>query len=102
MLKYGHDDVRDALERASARHTAVHVAAGAVAKALLRELGIEVAGSVLESAASGKEAMRAVDAAAADRDTLGGVVEVRATGVRPGSARTRRRRSGSTRGSRRR
>jgi len=37
VLKYGHDDVRNALERASARHTAVHVAAGAVAKALLRE-----------------------------------------------------------------
>src|SRR3954451_6800188 len=35
--KYGLADVRDALERASARHTAVHVAAGAVAKALLRE-----------------------------------------------------------------
>ena len=35
VLKYGLDDVRDALERASARHTAVHVAAGAVAKALL-------------------------------------------------------------------
>src|SRR5258707_1370292 len=35
VLKYGLGDVRDALERASARHTAVHVAAGAVAKALL-------------------------------------------------------------------
>src|SRR6187455_1336792 len=43
VLKYGHEDVRNALERASARHTAVHVAAGAVAKALLRELGVEVA-----------------------------------------------------------
>ncbi len=41
VLKYGHDDVRNALERASARHTAVHVAAGAVAKALLGELGID-------------------------------------------------------------
>ncbi len=41
VLKYGLEDVRDALERASARHTAVFVAAGAVAKALLRELGIE-------------------------------------------------------------
>ena len=48
VLKYGHEDVRNALERASARHTAVFVAAGAVAKALLRELGIEVSGSVLE------------------------------------------------------
>src|SRR5213082_3551511 len=46
-LKYGLADVRDALERASARHTAVIVAAGAVAKALLAEIGVVVAGSVL-------------------------------------------------------
>src|SRR5881398_1691111 len=39
VLKYGHVDVRDALERASARHTAVVVAAGAVAKALLARIG---------------------------------------------------------------
>ena len=86
VLKYGLDDVRDALERASARHTAAHVAAGAVAKALLAELGIEVRGEALEvGGARGEEAMReAVDAARADRDTLGGVVEVRATGVPPG------------------
>src|SRR3954451_19871130 len=38
-LKYGLEDTRDALERASARHTAVHVAAGAVAKALLATIG---------------------------------------------------------------
>src|SRR5213076_228665 len=44
VQKYGHSDVRDALERASARHTAVHVAAGAVAKALLAEIGVSVAG----------------------------------------------------------
>src|SRR5436190_12559193 len=47
VLKYGHADVRDTLERASARQTAVAVAAGAVAKALLRELGIEVEGKVV-------------------------------------------------------
>src|ERR1700756_2402662 len=41
-LKYGLADVRDALERASARHTAAVVAAGAVAKCLLAELGIAV------------------------------------------------------------
>jgi chorismate synthase len=75
-LKYGHDDVRDTLERASARQTAVTVAAGSVAKALLRELGIEVAGSVVE--------LGDVDAARAERDTVGGVVEVRASGVPPG------------------
>src|SRR6185436_16594889 len=45
VLKYGLDDVRDALERASARHTAVVVAAGAVAKALLQEIGVTVAGT---------------------------------------------------------
>src|ERR1700736_2245750 len=42
--KFGLEDVRDALERASARQTAVAVAAGAVAKPLLGELGIEVWG----------------------------------------------------------
>ena len=85
-LKYGHEDVRNALERASARHTAVLVAAGAVAKALLRELGIEVAGSALEvGGETGEEAQRAAtDAAKGDRDTLGGIVQVRATGVPPG------------------
>src|SRR5690348_11165503 len=43
-LKFGHADTRNALERASARQTAITVAAGAVAKALLREIGIEVEG----------------------------------------------------------
>jgi hypothetical protein len=73
VLKYGLEDVRDALERASARHTASIVAAGAVAKALLRELGVTVEGRVL-----GDDLERRVDAARADRDTVGGVVEVRA------------------------
>src|SRR3954449_9554898 len=81
VLKYGHDDVRNALERASARHTATHVAAGGVAKALLRELGIAVEGHALVQAGADPAE---VDAAKADRDTLGGVVEVRATGVPPG------------------
>ena len=44
-LKYGLADTRDALERASARQTALTVAAGAVAKALLAQIGVEVAGS---------------------------------------------------------
>jgi chorismate synthase len=78
-LKHGLADVRDALERASARHTAVHVAAGAVAKALLREIGVEVMGSVV-----GDDLEPRIDAARADRDTVGGVVEVRARGVPPG------------------
>jgi chorismate synthase len=75
-LKYGHADARNALERASARQTAVTVAAGAVAKALLAELDIQVVGSVVE--------MGNVDEAKADRDTVGGIVEVRARGVPPG------------------
>src|SRR5215813_10696873 len=80
VLKYGHDDVRNALERASARHTAVHVAAGGVAKALLREIGVEVTGSTVDE--DGLHA--AVDAARAERDTVGGVVEVRARNLPPG------------------
>jgi chorismate synthase len=85
-LKYGHADVRNALERASARQTASHVAAGAVAKALLAEIGVSVAGRVLEvGGESGEEAIReATDSARRDRDTLGGIVEVVATGVPPG------------------
>jgi chorismate synthase len=80
VQKYGLDDVRNALERASARHTAVHVAAGAVAKALLAEIGIEVAGAAVD-----EELLRArIDAARAERDTVGGLVELRARGVPPG------------------
>ena len=81
VQKYGLADVRDALERASARHTAVYVAAGAVAKTLLREIGIEVAGVALTEAGADPVA---VDEARQERDTLGGRVEVRARGVPPG------------------
>ena len=79
--KFGLEDVRDAFERASARQTAVAVAAGSVAKGLLREIGIEVRG---EATPAGGADDAAVDAARKDRDTLGGVVEVRARGVPPG------------------
>jgi chorismate synthase len=79
-LKYGLEDTRDALERASARHTAVFVAAGAVAKALLAAIEIEVAGVVHDE----DELQRRVDEARGERDTVGGVVEVRARGVPPG------------------
>src|SRR5437763_8152753 len=82
VLKYGHADVRDALERASARHTAVHVAAGAVAKALLGTIGVTVSGATVD-----EEALReSIDAARTARDTVGGGVEARATGVPPGLA----------------
>jgi chorismate synthase len=75
-LKFAHEDVRNTLERASARQTAITVAAGAVSKALLATIDAEVAGSVV--------AMGDVDEAKAERDTVGGVVEVRARGVPPG------------------
>src|SRR5919201_6285194 len=78
-LKHGLADARDALERASARQTAVAVAAGAVAKALLAEIEVEVAGTVVDD-----DLERRIDEARAERDTVGGVVEVRARGVPPG------------------
>jgi chorismate synthase len=79
VLKYGHADVRDALERASARHTAVIVAAGAAAKALLAEIRIEVEGRAVT-----EDLEQRIDEARADRDTVGGLIEVRARGVPPG------------------
>jgi chorismate synthase len=110
MLKYGFDDARDVLERASARETAARVAAGAVAKLLLRHLGVTIVshiiglgeatvppgsprpgpsdlGRVDESSvrcfdATAEEAMiAAVKAAAKEGDSLGGVAEVLAYGV---------------------
>ena len=80
VFKYDLDDVRNALERASARHTAVHVAVGGVAKALLATIGIEVEGTTVD-----EELLRErIDAARAERDTVGGIVEIRARGVMPG------------------
>jgi chorismate synthase len=78
-LKFGLADTRDALERASARQTAVAVAAGALCKQLLRAITIEVEGRV-----STVELERRIDEARAERDTVGGVVEVRARRVPPG------------------
>jgi chorismate synthase len=78
-MKHGLDDARDALERASARQTAVAVAAGAVAKALLAEIGISVEGRV-----ASEDLEQRIDEARAERDTVGGVVEVEARGVPPG------------------
>jgi chorismate synthase len=79
--KFGLQDVRDALERASARQTAVAVAAGSVAKALLAEIGVIVTGEARAEAGADETE---VDEARTQRDTLGGVVEVRAQGVPPG------------------
>ncbi len=47
MMKYGHDDLRNTLERSSARNTATLVAVGAVARALLAEFGVSVASHVV-------------------------------------------------------
>ena len=79
--KFALEDVRDTLERASARQTAVSVAAGAVAKALLAEIGVTVCGEA--RAEAGADELE-VEEARAERDTLGGIVEVRAQGVAPG------------------
>ena len=106
-LKFGHEDVRDVIERASARETAARVAAGAVAKALLRVVGTDVlsetrsigdvssdptfdrdrieASEVRSSDPKASAAMIAAIASAREAgDTLGGVVAVRASGVIPG------------------
>jgi len=109
MQKYGFTDARDVLERASARETAARVAAGTLAKLLLRRLGVEVLSHVLQLGAvrskattrPGPSDLDAVDgsevrcfdqaaedamiegikAAAKDGDSLGGVVEVLAYDV---------------------
>ncbi len=106
-IKYGHKDLRDVLERASARETASRVAAGAVALRLLAEAGVEGCARVVHMAgvdcagtmdwdrlealddspfrtfdAAAEDEIRArVDQAKRDGDTLGGVVEARFRGL---------------------
>ncbi|MFM8597659.1 MAG: chorismate synthase [Mycobacterium sp.] len=110
MLKYGFEDARPVLERASARETAARVAAGTIARVFLRQaLGVEVLSHVISIGGSepyagpppeagdltridespvraldpaAEQAMIAeIEAAKKDGDTLGGVVEVVATGL---------------------
>jgi chorismate synthase len=109
MQKYDLLDARDVLERASARETAARVAAGALAKALLGELGVRVLSHVVRIGGAGLTApfrpgpddtdlvdasevrcgdpaaagamVDAIKAAAREGDSLGGVVEVLAWGV---------------------
>jgi chorismate synthase len=110
MQKYGFTDARDVLERASARETAARVAAGAVAKALLQSLGVEIISHVIQMGAASvslsaarptpdqlarvddspvrcfdpeasEEMISEIKAAAKDGDSLGGVVEVLGFGV---------------------
>ena len=112
VLKYDRDDARDILERASARETAARVAAGALARRLLEEFGVEIGSHVVSlggiraarpdplpsplNDASDRSSLRVLDPAAeaamtrridearAAGDTLGGEVEVVAEGVVPG------------------
>lgn len=85
-VKYGYDDIRPSLERSSARETASRVAAGAVARAFLAEFGIAVCARVDEiGGVSGAEAIeKAIAAAKAEGETLGGVISIEATGLPPG------------------
>ncbi len=113
MQKYGFDEARPILERASARETAARVALGALARSFLSELGIRLvshtlsigpvqvpAGSTLPTPddvdtldadplrcfdpATSAAMVEEVDAAKKDGDTLGGIVEVLAYGLPPG------------------
>jgi chorismate synthase len=112
-IKYGHRDLRNVLERSSARETTARVASGAVAKKILSELGIKIAGHVLEiggikakninytsleelqnvteqspvrcfDSEAEKEMMRKIDEAKEKGDSIGGVVEVIVEGVPAG------------------
>lgn len=112
-IKYGHRDLRNVLERSSARETTVRVAAGAVAKKLLSQLGIEIASHVVEIGGikskvsdyetlnslkelteqspvrcldpeAEQEMMKAIDDAKANGDSIGGVVEVIVEGMPAG------------------
>ncbi|MED2750826.1 chorismate synthase [Bacillus thuringiensis] len=109
-IKYGHRDMRNVLERSSARETTVRVAAGAVAKKVLAELGIKVAGHVIEIGGvqakevtyssieelksiteaspvrclddeAGNQMMKVIDDAKANGDSIGGIVEVIVEGM---------------------
>jgi chorismate synthase len=112
-IKYGHDDIRDVLERASARETAARVAAGSLARQMLAQFGIRLAshvsaiGEVMLAAdrtvsfaqadalpdtaplrcvddAVQQRMMAAIDAAKEAGDTLGGAFEIICAGVPPG------------------
>lgn len=112
VYKYGFDDIRPVLERASARETTMRVAIGAIAKKLLSEFGIAIRSQVLQIGtatatpgdlsdpavaerveassvrvaddASEARLREAIDSAKERHDTLGGVFEVVAFGVMPG------------------
>lgn len=77
-IKYNHEDIRPALERASARETAARVAVGAVCRALLSNFGITIAGQVIQIGPEPDPAKfeHVIEAARAEGNTLGGIIEV--------------------------
>lgn len=77
-IKYNHNDIRNVLERSSARETATRVAVGAVAKCLLKEFGITASLRVLQiGTAFDEDAMKKqIDEAKENGDTLGGKIEI--------------------------
>ena len=83
LLKYGFTDIREVLERASARSTAATVAVGAVCKQLLSEFGISFASIVLSvgGEASPAAIKDKIQEAIDKKDTVGGIFAVKATGV---------------------
>lgn len=111
-LKFNHDDLRNVLERASARETAIRVAVGAVARLFLANFGIKIFSHVVRigqvkadaqinllpenyqaveaspvrclDRAATKEMIEEIERAKKDGDTLGGLIEVLVTGLPPG------------------
>ena len=83
LLKYGFTDIRQVLERASARSTAAIVGVGALCKILLSEFKIGIASKVLsiKGEASSYGMKEAVKEAIKRKDTVGGVFEVRVKGA---------------------
>ena len=86
ILKYGFNDARCVLERASARETAARVGVGAICKILLEEFKISIISRVLTigGAKSEKSIKDKIDEAGKSKDTLGGVFEVVIKGAPPG------------------
>ena len=84
--KFARSDVRDILERSSARETTMRVAAGALCKIFLKSCGVEISGEVLSvgGVTGEQEIKNRIDAAKEAGDTLGGIFEVKISGVPAG------------------
>lgn len=84
--KYARDDIRDILERSSARETTMRVAAGALCKIFLQECGIKISGKVLSiGGAEGADNIKnQIDIAKSKGDTVGGIFEVEISGAPAG------------------